>query len=136
MGRRRKTCRFRPCFPGTLRASSRPPGNHGPPIGPLEAPGVPGQGIVNNLTLYPAGSIAGRTYLGLGNASLDFQSLFEELTAADRLKLDLPFQFSHVRGTIDPVSPVAFLMSFRDAELNLQKPVDLTFYKDVCSDPP
>lgn len=110
--------------------------NHGLPMGLMEAKGLLGKGIINNCLLCHAGSIAGRTYLGLGNASLDLQSLFEELTAADRLKLELPFQFSYVRGTIDPVSPVAFLMSFRDSELNLQKPVTLTLYKDVCSDPP
>ena len=46
----------------------------------------------------------------------------------------MPFQFSYVRGTIDPVSPGAFVMSFRDADLNLQKPADLPLYKDVCSD--
>jgi mono/diheme cytochrome c family protein len=102
----------------------------------MEANGFLRKGIINNCLLCHAGSIAGRTYIGLGNASLDFQSLFDELCAADGLKFDLPFRFSYVRGTIDPASPVAFLMRFRDADLNLQKPIDLTYFKDVCSDPP
>jgi mono/diheme cytochrome c family protein len=110
--------------------------NHGLPLGLIQSNGLLHKGIVNNCLLCHAGSIAGRTYIGLGNASLDFQSLFDELTASDGVKIELPFQFSYVRGTIDPASPVAFLMRFRDAELNLQKPVDLTFFKDVCSDPP
>jgi len=110
--------------------------NHGLPMGLMQSNRWLRKGIVNNCLLCHAGSIAGRTYIGLGNASLDFQSLFDELTAGDGLKIDLPFRFSYVRGTIDPVSPVAFLMRYRDADLNLQKPVDLTYFKDVCSDPP
>jgi mono/diheme cytochrome c family protein len=110
--------------------------NPGLPLGLMESRGLLGKGVVNNCLLCHAGAIAGRTYIGLGNAGLDFQALFDELSAADGRKLDLPFQFSNVRGTIDPVSPVAFLMGFRDPDLNLQKPIDLTLYKDVCSDPP
>jgi hypothetical protein len=110
--------------------------NRGLPMGLMESKGLLGKGIINNCLLCHAGSIAGRTYIGLGNTALDLQALFEELSAADGLKLELPFRFSYVRGTIDPVSPGAFLMSFRDADLNLQKPVNLPFYKDVCSDPP
>ncbi len=110
--------------------------NHGLPLGLMESRSLWGKGIVNNCLLCHAGRVAGRTYIGLGNASLDLQSLFDELSAADHLKLGLPFQFSYVRGTIDAVSPVAFLMSFRDADLNVQKPVDLPLCKDVCSDPP
>jgi mono/diheme cytochrome c family protein len=110
--------------------------DHGLPLGLMQSNSLLRKGIVNNCLLCHAGSVAGRTYIGLGNASLDFQSLFDELSATDGLKIDLPFQFSYVRGTIDPVSPVAFLMRFRDADLNFRKPVDLAFFKDVCSDPP
>jgi mono/diheme cytochrome c family protein len=110
--------------------------NRGLPLGLMEANGFLRKGIINNCLLCHAGSIAGRTYIGLGNASLDFQSLLEDLSAADHLHFKLPFQFSYVRGTIDPASPVAFLMRFRDAELNLQKPIELAYSKDVCSDHP
>jgi mono/diheme cytochrome c family protein len=110
--------------------------NNGLPLGLMESRGLLGKGIINNCLLCHAGSVAGQTYIGLGNASLDLQGLFDELTAADGLKVDLPFQFSHVRGTIDPISPVGFLMRLRDADLNLQRPIDLDLFKDVCSRPP
>jgi mono/diheme cytochrome c family protein len=110
--------------------------NRGLPLGLMQSNRLLQKGIVNNCLLCHAGSIAGRTYIGLGNASLDFQALFDELSEADGIKIELPFQFSYVRGTIDPVSPVAFLMRFRDADLNLRKPIGLTYFKDVCSDPP
>jgi mono/diheme cytochrome c family protein len=112
-----------------------PDDNHGLPLGLMETRGLLGKGIVNNCLLCHAGSVAGQTYIGLGNASLDLQGLFDELSVAG-VKPDLPFQFSHVRGTIDPISPVAFLMKLRDADLNLQKPVDLDLFQDVCSRPP
>jgi cytochrome c2 len=108
----------------------------GLPLGLMPSKGLLGKGIVNNCLMCHAGSIAGQTYIGLGNASLDLQGLFDELSAADGLRLNLGFQFSHVRGTIDPVSPVAFLMGLRDAALNLQKPVQLDYFANLCSDPP
>jgi mono/diheme cytochrome c family protein len=110
--------------------------NHGLPLGLMQAKGLLGRGIVNNCLLCHAGAVAGQTYIGLGNASLDLQALFDELTPVGGAKPDLPFRFSHVRGTIDPASPVAFLMGFRDADLNLQRPVELDLFKDVCSRPP
>jgi mono/diheme cytochrome c family protein len=110
--------------------------NHGLPLGLVESRGLFGSGIVNNCLLCHAGAIAGQTYIGLGNASLDLQALFEELTPVGGVKADLPFPFSSVRGTIDPISPIAYLMRFRDADLNLQQPVDLDLFRDVCSRPP
>jgi mono/diheme cytochrome c family protein len=110
--------------------------NHGLPLGLMEAKGLLGPGIVNNCLLCHAGSVAGQTYLGLGNSSLDLQALFDELSVVGGLEPGLPFPISHVRGTIDPISPVAYLMQFRNADLNLQSPVALDFPKDVCSRPP
>jgi mono/diheme cytochrome c family protein len=110
--------------------------NHGLPLGLMEVRGLLGPGVVNNCLLCHAGAVAGQTYVGLGNASLDVQALFDELTTYGAAQTDLPFRFSHVRGTIDPASPVAYLMRFRDADLNLRKPVDLDLFLDVCSRPP
>ena len=110
--------------------------NHGLPMGLIESSSILGRGFVNNCLLCHAGTVAGQTIIGLGNASLDLESLFQELTAADGIKLKLPYQFSYVRGTIDPITPTAFLMAMRDSELNLQKPVSLGYSKYVCSDPP
>jgi mono/diheme cytochrome c family protein len=111
--------------------------NNGLPMGLHEVRGLFGKGIDVDCLLCHAGSVAGRTYIGLGNASLDLQSLYEELTAADGRTLPVPFRFSHVRGTIDPVAPVTFLMEWRDADLALRsEPVRLDFRNDVASDPP
>jgi hypothetical protein len=114
-----------------------PESKSGLPLGLSESKGFLGKGVVNNCLLCHAGAIAGRTYMGLGNAALDLQSLFDELYAVDGMRFRFPFQFSKVRGTIDPVSPVAFIMGFRDQDLNLrQRPVRLDMARDVCSKPP
>jgi hypothetical protein len=110
--------------------------NHGLPMGLLQAQGLFGKGIVNNCLLCHAGTIAGQTYIGMGNPTLDLQSLFEDLTAADGIKLNMPFQFSHVRATIDPITSLAFLLGFRDSEMNLQQHVKLDCHGEICSDPP
>ena len=110
--------------------------NHGKPMGLVEATRFFGKGITNNCLLCHAGTVAGQTIVGLGNASLDLQSLFDDLSCADGMELQLPFQFSYVRGTIDPINPLAFLMQFRDADLKLQKPHPFHYSANVCSDPP
>jgi mono/diheme cytochrome c family protein len=110
--------------------------NKGKPMGLIEATRFLGKGITNNCLLCHAGTIAGQTIVGLGNATLDLQGLFEDLTRADGVELQLPFQFSYVRGTIDPINPLAFLIQFRDADLSLQKPHPFHYSANVCSDPP
>src|SRR5262249_60380667 len=47
--------------------------NGGRPLGLIEAKGVLGKGLVNNCLLCHAGTVAGQTIIGLGNASLDLQ---------------------------------------------------------------
>ena len=108
----------------------------GLPLGLLQAGSILGKGVVNNCVLCHAGAVAGQTYIGLGNSNIDLQSLFEDLTRADGLGFDIPFPFSTVRGTVDPVNPSAFLMQFRDAELNLQSPRKMQYSAPVSSDPP
>ncbi|MBM4069197.1 MAG: c-type cytochrome [Planctomycetes bacterium] len=106
------------------------------PMGLHWSRGITGKGVVNDCLLCHAGVVAGQTIIGLGNASLDLQGLFDELSASETLSIKLPFHFSHVRGTIDPIGPVAYLMGLRDADLNVQKPVSLDISDNVCSDPP
>jgi Cytochrome c len=111
--------------------------NHGLPLGLAEAPGLFGKGVSHNCLICHAGRIAGQTIIGTGNAGLDLQSLFEDLSAAEGFTLKLPFRFSNVRGTIDPDSPVAYLMQFRDPDLNLRSsPQVFDVFENVCSDPP
>jgi hypothetical protein len=111
--------------------------NQGLPMGLHLSPGLLGKGLMTDCLLCHSGRIAGQTIIGLGNASVDLQTLFDDLTDGEGFpSFKYPFRFSHVRGTVDPVSPVAFLIGFRDADLNVQKPVQLTYFENVCSDPP
>jgi hypothetical protein len=110
--------------------------NNDLPMGLHVAKGLLSKGIGTDCLLCHAGRVAGRTVIGLGNSALDLQGLLDELYAANGTKIKFPIAFSNVRGTIDPVSPVAFLMEFRDLELNLGKSEKLEYFKDLASDPP
>jgi mono/diheme cytochrome c family protein len=110
--------------------------NQGRPMGLMEAPRFLGKGLTNNCLLCHAGTVAGQTVIGLGNASLDMQSLFEDLSRADGVQLRFPFRLSSVRGTIDPINPVAYLMQVRDADLNVRQPHPFRYSAELCSDPP
>jgi mono/diheme cytochrome c family protein len=110
--------------------------NNGLPMGLHVAPGLLGKGIGTDCLLCHAGRVAGQTVIGLGNSALDLQGLFDEMYPAGGVRMTFPVTFSNVRGTIDPVSPVAFLMEFRDLELNLGKSEKLEYFKDLASDPP
>ncbi len=74
--------------------------------------------------------------IGAGNASLDLNGLFSDLYANELLPYKLPFRFSYARGTIDVVSPVAFLMEFRAPDLSLSRKMKLDFPANIASDPP
>jgi mono/diheme cytochrome c family protein len=110
--------------------------NGGLPMGLHYSKGILGKGIINDCLLCHAGTIAGQTIIGMGNASLDLQSMFDDFIATDKTPFKFPFRFSYVRGTIDPINPVAFLMEFRTADLSLRPPVKLDFARAVSSDPP
>jgi mono/diheme cytochrome c family protein len=111
--------------------------NHGRPMGLSEVSGLRGKGLVNSCLLCHAGTVAGQTIIGLGNSTLDLQALFEELSQADGLPLSMPFgPMSYVRGTIDPVNPMTFMLEFRDPDLNVRTRVAWGYTKNVCSDPP
>lgn len=96
--------------------------------------GIPG--ISLDCMVCHGGSILGKPFLGLGNANLDLQALFEELPASGTKRLRTPYQFSRARGTNEAGATSVFLMGFRDAELGVHlaksdlKPVD-TLCEDV-----
>ncbi len=135
-GLKEKPADYDRAFRSRYGLHAAPDDNHGLPLGLMPIKSLLGAGIGNNCLLCHAGTIAGKTYVGLGNASVDLEGLFEELTPMVGSRADIPFRFSYVRGTIDPITPVAYLMRLRDADLNLQKPVELDLFKDVCSKPP
>src|SRR5207244_4274649 len=82
-GQKTKPANFEQAFLDRYGLQRAPFDNHGRPMGLMEGPGFFSKGIVNNCLLCHAGTVAGQTIIGLGNASMDIQSLFEELSAAD-----------------------------------------------------
>jgi hypothetical protein len=96
-----------------------------------------GKGLAQDCLLCHGGSIAGTSYVGLGNASLDYQAFYEEMMAADGHKGKTPFQFCNVRGTSEAGGMAVFLISYREPDLQLRlKPLDLALRDDLCEDPP
>lgn len=112
--------------------------NNGLPMGLRHGP-MPfvGKGIASDCLLCHGGSIAGKSYIGLGNASLDAHAVFEELSHATGINKSLPFAFSNTRGTSEAGAMAVFLMSFRDPDLSLAaKRHDLGLRDDLCEDVP
>ena len=107
------------------------------PMGLREAKGLLSKGITTDCMLCHGGSIAGQSYVGLGNASLDIQALFEDLAAADGRSPKLPFIFSNVRGTSEAGAMAAFLLGLRDPDLRMRTTrLDLGLRDDLCEDVP
>jgi len=111
--------------------------NAGLPMGIHPARNVFGKGVSTDCLLCHAGTVAGKTVIGVGNAALDIETLLSDLVAAGGGSRDqVPFKFSHARGTIDPVSPFTYLMTMRTPDLTLRPPADADYFPGLCSDPP
>ncbi len=108
------------------------------PMGLREAPGrLFGKGLGTDCLLCHGGAIAGHSYVGLGNASLDVEALFQDLSRAGGGRGELPFTFCNVRGTSEAASMAVFLLGLRTPDLRLRKPaVDLGIKDDMCEDVP
>lgn len=96
-----------------------------------------GSAISSDCMACHGGSILGKSYVGLGNASLDLQALFEDMGKASGTMGKTPFIFSNVRGTSEAGGMAVFLLSYREPNLALRyKPLDLGLRDDLCEDPP
>lgn len=83
------------------------------------------------------GSILGKSYVGLGNSTLDAEALFSEFNVADGRSSKLPFTFSNVRGTSEAGAFGVYLLGFRNPDLTLRlPPKDLDLHDDLCEDVP
>ena len=91
--------------------------NKGYPLGLKEARGLLGTGITTDCMICHGGSIFGRSYIGLGNASLDLQLLYEDLAQAAGRRQATPFPFTVVRGTTEAGAMAVFLFQLRDTLL-------------------
>ncbi len=111
--------------------------NAGLPMGLREAPGLFGKALAVDCLLCHGGSVAGHSYVGLGNASLDYQTLYEELAAADGVPKRTPFRFSNVRGTTEAAGMAVYLLGMRDPDLSIRSSrLDLDLRDDLCEDTP
>lgn len=95
-------------------------------------------GLVNDCMVCHGSSILGQSIVGLGNSSLDIQALFEELGQASGSPPNiLPFTFSRTRGTSEAGAMAVYLLSFREANLDVTfKRHDIGLRDDLCEDPP
>jgi mono/diheme cytochrome c family protein len=108
------------------------------PMGLREGPGMlGGKGLTSDCLLCHGGSILGKSYVGLGNSSLDIQALFEDMSKASGTGGKLPFTFSNVRGTSEAAAFAVFLIAHREPDLNIRlKGLDLGLKTDLCEDVP
>jgi hypothetical protein len=112
--------------------------NGGLPMGFTRPTGLLGlgHGLGNDCLLCHAGTVAGQTIIGLGNTSLDMQSLYEEMAAADGIDPVMPLRLCNVRGTSEASNFAIYLMQFRDTELRHRLPVKYDLCKNLCEDIP
>jgi mono/diheme cytochrome c family protein len=114
-----------------------PYANEGYPMGLREANGLFGKGLATDCLTCHGGSIAGQSYVGLGNASLDYQALVEDLAAAEGRSVKLPFTLSRARGTTEAAAMSVYLLSLREPDLSIPgSRLDLDLHDDLCEDTP
>ena len=111
--------------------------NDGLPMGLRKARKLLGSGIGADCMLCHGGSLLGKSYVGLGNSTLDIQALFEELARADGIRKKLPFTFGNVRGTNEADGFGVYLLGFRNPDLSISGQwKNLGLRDDVCADVP
>jgi hypothetical protein len=111
--------------------------NNGLPMGLREAPGLFGKVVATDCLICHGGSVAGRSYVGLGNSTFDFQSLTEDLGAVQGRPVKTPFQFCNVRGTVEAGAFTVYLLGLRNPDLSARTtPLDLGPRDDLCEDTP
>jgi mono/diheme cytochrome c family protein len=132
-GLKEKPANYETAFRDRYGVHVPPYDNGGLPMGFHLAPALFGKGLGSDCLLCHGGSVAGKAYIGLGNASLDFQTLYDELWHSS---FPLPIRLSNVRGTIEATAVVTFLMEFRNQDLSLRVPKNLKVKDDLCEDIP
>lgn len=113
--------------------------NGGLPMGlrPASLPLRLGKGISMDCLVCHGGSIAGRSYVGLGNAILDYQAFYEEMSAADGRAPRTPFHFCNVKGTNEAGAMAVYLLGYREPNLDRRfTRLDLDLHDDLCEDVP
>ena len=95
------------------------------------------KGVAQDCLICHGGSIAGQSYVGLGNSCLDYQTFSEEMDVADGRSGKTPFTFCNVRGTVEAGGMAVFLLGYREPDLSLRiSRLDLDLHDDMCEDTP
>jgi mono/diheme cytochrome c family protein len=124
-------------FRETYGLNPAPYPNGNLPMGLRDGPRLLGKGVSIDCLACHGGSVMGQSVIGLGNASLDVQALFEDLNAGSGLPSRLPMRFSNVRGTSEAGGMSVYLLSHRNPDLSFRRPsVDLELHDQMCEDPP
>ena len=110
--------------------------NHNLPMGFRRGEFLFVKGIAMDCMLCHGSSIFGKSYVGLGNSSLDIQAVFEDMSAADGRSPKLPFTFSNVRGTSEAGTFAVYLLGFRSPIFKMKKWEDLGMHEHLCEDVP
>jgi mono/diheme cytochrome c family protein len=105
------------------------------PMGMRQGP--QGVGVSHDCLTCHGGSILGKSYLGLGNSTLDLQALFEDLNLASGRPGKLPHTITNVRGTNEAFAMTVSLFSLRNTDLSMRKKPDVWEQgDDLCEDVP
>lgn len=112
--------------------------NDGYPMGLRVAPTFLGRkALSTDCLLCHGGAINGKSYVGLGNASLDLESLFLDMAEVDGMPRKLPFTFANVRGTTEAGGVSVYLLGLREPDLKLRTPrLELGLRDDMVEDAP
>jgi hypothetical protein len=136
-GVREKPAKYDEAFRDHYGLHAAPYPNRGYPMGLRLTRGLLGKGLTSDCMLCHGGSILGKSYVGLANASFDLQGLFEDLAAADGRKSPGFFRLSNVRGTSEAGAVTVFFFSLRKPDLTMrERRLDLDLRDDLCEDAP
>jgi mono/diheme cytochrome c family protein len=111
--------------------------NNGLPMGLRQGTFLFQKGLATDCLVCHGGSILGQSYVGLGNASLEIEALFDDMSAVSGVPARTPFHFTNVRGTSEAGTMAVFLLSYRNPDLSLRRPRhDFPLRDNMCEDPP
>lgn len=137
-GYREKPEAFEQLFRERYGLHPAPYSNQGLPMGLRETKTLIGRpGVTNDCMICHGSSLLGKSYIGLGNASLEIEALFDDLYGFGGKQRKALFAFTNVRGTNEAAAMAIFLFSIRNPDLTLRtKPLDLGLKDNLCEDVP
>lgn len=136
-GLKEKPANFDAMFRERYGLHEAPYPNDGLPMGLRKAPLLFKTGIGIDCMVCHAGSVMGKSYIGLGNSSLDLQTLFDEMAKMDGRSTGAPYAASNVRGTTEAGGFGVYLLGLRNADLSFRGEwKNLGMHDDLCEDVP